>query len=360
MINPFTGYPVATDEHVDPLLKTNMPVAMGISGGKDSTAMAWATTNHLNLMGHTGPRLLIHSDLGKIEWADSIRICQQISDILGVELVTVRRPSGGMVERWMSRWDANVQRWLDLSCVKLILPWSTPSMRFCTSELKTAIICRELNRRYKGMDILSASGIRRQESSGRAKKPVSQESKRMKREFNVGLDWNPIIEWSLDQVWDTHRSYNLPIHEAYSTYESSRVSCMFCIMSSLDDLIKSSLCPGNQDTYRELVDLENTSTFGFQDRHWLGDIAPHLLTLNQQINHQVAKKAGAERQRLEAQIPTHLLYEKGWPNVMPTYSEAALLGQIRSQVARVMHLTPTFIDPTEIMHRYAQLMSQKK
>ncbi|WP_454872978.1 hypothetical protein [Paraburkholderia xenovorans] len=45
-----------------------------------------------------------------------------------------------MLARWQKRWENNVTRYRELSCVLLILLWSTPSMRFCTSELKTAVI----------------------------------------------------------------------------------------------------------------------------------------------------------------------------------------------------------------------------
>jgi 3'-phosphoadenosine 5'-phosphosulfate sulfotransferase (PAPS reductase)/FAD synthetase len=45
-------------------------------------------------------------------------------------------------------------------------------MRFCTSELKTAIICRELVRRFPGQTILSVSGIRREESTKRKLAPI--------------------------------------------------------------------------------------------------------------------------------------------------------------------------------------------
>jgi hypothetical protein len=38
-----------------------------------------------------------------------------------------------MLDRWEKRWQNNVSRYEDLSCVKVILPWSTPQMRFCTS-----------------------------------------------------------------------------------------------------------------------------------------------------------------------------------------------------------------------------------
>jgi hypothetical protein len=38
-----------------------------------------------------------------------------------------------MVERWESRWESSVRRYAALETVTLVLPWSTPSMRFCTS-----------------------------------------------------------------------------------------------------------------------------------------------------------------------------------------------------------------------------------
>ena len=41
---------------------------------------------------------------------------------------------------WLSRWAANVARYANLECVKLILPWSTAAQRFCTAELKSAVI----------------------------------------------------------------------------------------------------------------------------------------------------------------------------------------------------------------------------
>ena len=46
-------------------------------------------------------------------------------------------------------------------------------MRFCTSELKTAIITRELRKRFPGRDILNVTGVRRQESDARSKMPVA-------------------------------------------------------------------------------------------------------------------------------------------------------------------------------------------
>lgn len=303
----------------------------------------------------------MHSDLGRIEWADSLPTCEKLARRLNVDLCVVQRPAGGMIERWMSRWDNNVLRYCALECVKLILPWSTPSMRFCTSELKTAIICRELIRRFPRMDILSVAGIRRQESVKRAKKPIWCPQKKLISVTNstTGIDWNAIIDWTEDQVWQCHREMGLPIHEAYSIYGSSRVSCMFCIMSSLSDLVKSAQCPGNQDVYRELAELEIASTFGFQDTQWLSDIAPQLLRDDQRYRLQEAKRIARYRSLAESRIPDHLLYEEGWPKRMPTFSEACLLAEIRQEVSQLVRLPVAFTDAGTILSRYNELIEQK-
>jgi hypothetical protein len=129
---------VALTPEVQAMLDRDAVVAIGVSGGKDSDACAIAVSRHLDRIGHKGPRLLVHSDLGRIEWKDSLPNCERLAERLGWELLVVRRQAGDMLARWEGRWQNNVSRYEDLSCVKLILPWSTPSMRFCTSELKTA------------------------------------------------------------------------------------------------------------------------------------------------------------------------------------------------------------------------------
>lgn len=124
---------VSTSDEVNTLLASNSAVAVSVSGGKDSVACALAVAAHLDRIGHTGPRVLIHADLGRVEWKDSGPSCERLAAKLGWELLTVRRQAGDMLARWQKRWENNVERYRSLSCVKLILPWSTPSMRFCTS-----------------------------------------------------------------------------------------------------------------------------------------------------------------------------------------------------------------------------------
>ena len=166
-LSPIAGAPVITD-----LLATGAPVALSVSGGKDSGAMALATSAYLDELGHQGPRLLIHADLGRVEWRESLPMCQRLADRLDLPLVVVRRQAGDLLDRWRVRWQNNCERYANLETVRLILPWSTASMLFCRSELKAAIICRELVQRFPGRTTISGTGIRWQESTTRAKAPI--------------------------------------------------------------------------------------------------------------------------------------------------------------------------------------------
>lgn len=355
------GGSLQTTPDIELYLAQHAPVAIGVSGGKDSDAAALATVAYLDRVGHTGPRVLIHADLGRVEWRSSLPQCQRLAEYLGLELIVVRRERGDLMDRWLQRWRDNVARYAALECVKVIMPWSSASMRFCTSELKVAIIWRELARRFAGQTILSVTGIRREESAGRAKAPVSKLKGKLTgaHRGTQGFDWHPIIDWSLSDVLDLHETSGFPLHEAYTRYGNTRVSCAFCILASRPDLLASSTCADNHDIYREMVDLEIASTFSFQDSGWLGDVAPHLLTADQLAGLKAAKRRGHERTLAEALIPAHLLYEKGWPQVMPTRVEARLLAEVRTAVADSLGITVQYTESGAILDRYAELMVQR-
>lgn len=353
---------LSIDTTVADLIANDAPVAMGVSGGKDSVAMAIRVVRHLDAVGHKGPRVLVHSDLGRVEWKDSLPSCERLAAALGLELIVVKRAAGDMMDRWLVRWSNNVERYANLECVRVILPWSTPSMRFCTSELKTAVICRELIRRFPGRTIVSASGIRREESSARAKAPTSKPQPKLssKKHATSGVDWAPIADLTERDVWATLESAELAPHEAYSVFGMSRVSCAFCIMGSADDLVASASCPDNADVYREMVDLEIESGFAFQGGKWLADVAPDLLTADQRIGITDAKEGAAARSALEAEIPKHLLYTEGWPTVMPTDEEAAMLARVRTSVGAILGIPVKYATAAEVTARYAELMAAKE
>lgn len=350
---------VATTPEVEAMLGRNAVVAIGVSGGKDSDACAIATSEYLDSIGHTGPRLLIHADLGSVEWRQSQQKCQELADTLGWELKTVARKAGGMMERWQSRWKNNVERYNNLSCVKLILPWSTPSMRFCTSELKSAVIASELKKCFRGQEIINVTGIRREESAGRKKAAVAKEDPRLTQAKAAGVTWNPVIEWKIDEVKAAIARRGIELHEAYTKYGMTRVSCAFCIMSSAADLVASTTCPDNHDIYRTMVELEAASTFAFQSNNWLGDVAPHLLGSELADRLELAKVASRVREMAEARIPVGLEYQQGWPTRRPTMDEAKIIADVRQTVAQAVGLKAGYLDPLAVLERYDELMQVK-
>lgn len=351
--------PVALTPEVNDLLERNCVVAIGVSGGKDSDACAIAVSRHLDQIGHTGPRVLIHADLGRVEWRDSLPGCERLAERLGWELIVVRRKAGDMLARWLGRWANNVARYNDLSCVKLILPWSTPSMRFCTSELKVDVITAALKKRFPGQDIINVAGIRRQESANRARMPVSATQGKLQRKGFAGLTWNAIIEWPIEDVLATIKSAGLRLHEAYSVYGASRVSCAFCIMSAIADLQAAANCTDNHELYCQMVELEVTSTFAFQGGRWLADTAPHLLSPELQLRVARAKEIAKQRQDIEAELPMNLLYTNGWPSEMPTHVEAQAIASVRSRISSLLGLDAQYLTAESVQERYAQLMAAK-
>ena len=349
---------ISIDDHVRGLLRADAPVAVGVSGGKDSSAVAFAVFGFLDQIEHAGPRLLIHADLGTTEWRESMEWCQRLAARLNVDLIVVRRAKGDMMDRWEQRWSDNVERYTSLRCVQIILPWSTPSMRFCTSEMKIDIICRELSRRFCGQTIVSVSGIRRQESAGRARKPISKPQPKLSsatRETS-GVDWHPIIAWSTDDVLRYLDGVGFPLHPAYSLYSMTRVSCAFCIMSGIEDLTNAARCAANDGIYRRMVRLEIKSTFAFQGSQWLGDIAPDVLSADDRVDLSRAKKAARLRTEIESLIPRDLLYRNGWPVVLPTRPAAQLLADVRKRMGDLFgFFAMQYTTAASVSRRYAEL-----
>lgn len=353
---------VARTHEIDELLAADTPVAIGVSGGKDSSAVVVATVEYLDHIGHAGPRILIHADLGVTEWKASLPMCELLADKFRMEFVVVKRPQGDMMERWEQRWHDNCERYRTLSCVKLILPWSTPEMRFCTSELKIDQICRYLKNRFQGKTIISVNGIRREESDNREKAPVSKAQPKLAgvKTRTTGFDWHPIIEWKLEEVLACLQRYELPLHEAYTVWGTTRVSCAFCIMSAFADLEAAARCPDNADLFRRMSALEIASTFAFQGGKWLSDVATHLLDEHVPRKLQLAKGAAKVRMEAEAWLPKHLLYTKGWPTCVPTSAEAVKLAYMRDRVGAIVHIPVDFTRPQQVLARYRELLAAKE
>lgn len=345
---------LAISPPIDALIAAGAPVAIGVSGGKDSQAAALAVFRHLDAVGHTGPRLLIHADLGAVEWKRSHPICEELADHLSTDLIVVRRKAGGLMERWESRWESSRTRYETLSTVTLVPCWSTPAMRFCTSELKTHVIMSELKRRFPGQTVINVTGVRRAESSARSKATVA--------DFNADAriwTWRPLADWSTQEVFAEIDRSVLDPHPAYRVFGMSRVSCRFCIMSNIADLTAAAAQPEAHDIYRRMVRLECLSTFAFQGARWLGDVAPKLLDDFGRDALASAKLAAQARMLAEKRITKSMLYVKGWPHRMLTDNEADILADVRREVSELLGLTSGCLNRDSIHARYAELLAAK-
>lgn len=345
---------LALDPRVRHAAEQGRWIVFNLSGGKDSSAAAFAASLWLDRIGHPrARRVAIHADLGAIEWRSTADMLRSICDRLGVELIVVRRGAGGLIERWKQRFEAGKQRYAALETYTLIGPWSSAKLRFCTSELKTQIIERELRRRFGAGEFVSIVGLRRDESRVRAKTPIVKAGA-------TGLVWHPLVEWSADDVFALHRRHKLPLHEAYTHWGASRMGCSFCVLSCERNLSASARAPSNLPAYLRLVELEARSTFSFQPARWLGEVAPTLLPDALREKLRAGMDAAARRRAAEASLPADLRYEKGWPPRIPTVAEATTITRVRSAILAYHSLSSPYETPAAVRDRFAELHQRQQ
>lgn len=344
---------IAYTPEVEDLLRQGAPVAVGVSGGKDSHAVAWALSRELE--SYPGPKVLIHANLGSVEWLDSFPACQRIAERIGWELIECRRKAGGMMERWESRWESSVRRYCAMETVAVVLPWSTPSMRFCTSELKVDPITAALKKRFGKVPIINVTGVRGEESANRAKQPVSSPGAKLPP---GSLAWRPIHHWLLQDVWDAIAESGVPAHEAYKLFGSSRVSCRFCILANEADLRASLTDPAAAAIYVRMCDLELVSGFAFQGSRWLTSLAPELVP-DGPARLAAAKELAALREDHEGWLPESLRFTKGWPHRVPSMQEADSLAFMRQQVCQLYGWQTPYRTAETVRLRYQELWELK-
>ena len=347
--------PIARTPEIDALLCANAAVAIGVSGGKDSQACAITVIKHLEAIGHTGPRLLVHSDLGMVEWAESLPVCEDLAAHLHTELLVLRRPAGGLMERWEARWRSSKARYQAMETMTVVLPWSTPSMRFCTSELKTHLITAALRKRFKGTPIVNVTGVRRAESAGRAKATIADPDNGASRPGTPYWNWRPLVDYSTADVFATIAQSGLVPHRAYTEFGMSRVSCAFCIMSNTADMQASAYNSAHEPLYHRMVALEAASSFGFQGARWLADIRPDILTAEERAAVARGKQVAQRRLAAEATLPLGVRYTKGWPTAPITHAQAQQISAVREQVLTAFDWESPIRTPEAVYAHYNAL-----
>lgn len=189
------------------------------SGGKDSQAMYL-------LLRQRVPHdqiVVVHADLGEIEWHG---VQDHIRATIDHELNVVRagKTFFEMIEhRARTRPD--------------VPPWPSSSTRQCTSDLKRGPIQKFIRADMKARGITQAyncTGLRAEESPGRAKKPTLSINKALSKAGREVWDSLPIHELTTDQIFEIIRTAGQKPHSAYQ--RNNRLSCVFCIMGCANDL----------------------------------------------------------------------------------------------------------------------------
>ncbi len=219
------------------MIRRGALVSVSSSGGKDSQAMTI-------LLARIVPRdqlVVVHAPLGEVEWPGTIEHIENTMPA-GVPLIFARVASGkSLLERVEER-------------------RKFPSMRnrFCTSDLKVSPIERELRHylkahpRFEGR-LVSAMGLRRDESSARSKRIPWARNDRNSRAGREWFDWLPIFDLTADDVFRVIREAGQSPHWVYAQ-GLSRCSCSLCVFASRRDLRRAAeLRP---DLYKKYSRLE--------------------------------------------------------------------------------------------------------
>jgi len=339
---------------VESLLRDGAWAVWSVSGGKDSSAAMAATIPMLDAIGHPRERrLALHADLGRAEWRSTHAHAQAVCDRLGVPLEVVRNPTHDMISRWQRRGDLGRIRYAEYETVRHFGPWSASGLLFCRKELKKVPL--DGFKKALGAPVVSIIGLRREESSGRKNTPVSGNDKDLQERLkHRAVVWNPIAAWSTQDVFDLHARQDIPLHEAYGL-GSTRLSCAYCVLGSLNDLSVSAAAEQNQDLYRLQVGMEASYGFSFQPTRWLGDIAPHLLDADLSAALVSAKALAAERRSIEAAIPAEMRFRNNELPVIPDQEMAAVMSGIRTEVARLHGIELVVRDAGAIIDRTVQI-----
>lgn len=306
--------PLVTPEPIRAALEEGAALAISMSGGKDSLAMATALVEQVDREGWPGEVYAIHSDLGRMEWGgyesehhwlSTLGHVRSQAQRLGLPLVVVRREDRDLLGHIQARRERLAEQGRDQPF------WPSPASRYCTSDLKRAVIDKYLRRHDF---VVCAMGIRREESARRAKsmpcdirQRITSTAKcyqgietvegliRARQEGRrVALDWNPIVEWSERDVWQAI-GHSLPdlqarrqlwrlgleasaldgwlAHPAY-VLGNERLSCALCILGSPGDLENGAR--HNPRLFAELVEMERESGWTFQHGFSLVGLAESL------------------------------------------------------------------------------------
>lgn len=306
---------LAVPKAIDKALRAGADLALSLSGGKDSHALVCVVPEWFRAQGYPGQCYIIHADLGRAEWKETPEFVERLAAEVGLPLVVVRRPKGDLITRFEERllatqgtttpfWPSAESRYctshlksgpIDTALRDPAPFWPSSDSRYCTSDLKRGPIDTHLR---TAEVVVSAEGVRGDESRERAKKPVLEIRKSITAKSTVAksrnlagmtpgralsarepgkrvaFNWRPLFHWTEEEIWLAigttlaELNYRRGLykagrvakaidgwvgHPAY-VYGNERLSCAFCVMGSQNDLLNGA--QHQPELYGHLIQLE--------------------------------------------------------------------------------------------------------
>jgi 3'-phosphoadenosine 5'-phosphosulfate sulfotransferase (PAPS reductase)/FAD synthetase len=314
-------------------LREGADCGIGLSGGKDSQALVIRFIQWYRTQGFTGRLFAIWANLGRAERTETPGFIDALCKQLAVPLEIVRPVVG---DREGDLEDSLTRRKDKLAGTGTPF-WPTLGRRYCSALKRGA--CDKAFRSSR--IIASLEGIRADESDERAEKepftvretitgvryktlapdeafaryladqrraPVQyslfeETDEQPEKLPRLAFTLYPLFQWNLDHVWDACSTSQEELNERRMLYRQGieqqdpalramaldgwschpayvkgarRLSCSLCILSDEETLRSGAY--NNPVYYRSLVWYEIESGFPFQQRRWLADVAPELLT----------------------------------------------------------------------------------
>ena len=230
------------------MINSGALVVLNDSGGKDSQAMRIVVRDLV-------PRdqvVVVHASLGEVEWPGALEHAKAGAERDGFPFIVAKavKTFFEMVERRYA-----VRPGPNSSC------WPSAANRQCTSDLKRGPIEREVRRvmKERGLQsVVTCMGIRAEESPKRAKLDVLKRSERNSVAGRDWWEWLPIHGMTRSEVFKTISDAGESPHPAYAA-GNERLSCMFCIMGSKNDLRNAAIA--NPGLYRKYLEVEERTGY---------------------------------------------------------------------------------------------------
>lgn len=235
-------------------------IIINSSAGKDSQAMLDLVVQQAESEQVLDRVVVFHADLGRAEWKGTAELAAEHADHYGVRFEKIKRPQGDLLEHVESRG-----------------MWPSSTARYCTSDHKRGqgrkvmtLLVREL-----GLDrpakVLNCMGFRREESPARRKKDPFRYDRPASGKGTVRQvwEWLPILEWTVDDVWQRIADAGTRHHWAYDL-GMPRLSCCFCVLASRSALVLAAR--HNPELADEYVRIEHTIDHRFTVAHSMAEI----------------------------------------------------------------------------------------